>query len=288
MGTRVAVVATSGAADDAVDATREVFEWWEATFSRFRPGSELSAVNAAAGTWTEVTPFFLGVLATALVAASDTDGVFDPALGLQIAAIGYDKDFGALPVDGPPPVFRPGGGWRRVRLDARSSAVAVPPGAALDFGGIAKGLAVDAALARLARLGLAPALVEAGGDLGVTGVPQPGRAWPVALRECGDAVVHLTRGALATSATGRRRWRRGAAPLHHLIDPRSGRPATTGVRSATVAADACGQAEVAAKAALVLGPRRGARFLEERGLAGLLLLDDGRRVAVGDWPESAS
>jgi len=93
--------------------------------------------------------------------------------------------------------------------------------------------------------------------------------WPVAIDgPRGSVTVPLARGALATSGIGRRRWRRGASERHHLLDPRSGRPAWTGLWSVTAVAGTCAQAELAAKVAFVLGRGPGTEFLRGQAPAG--------------------
>lgn len=283
MGTRVTVVAPEAHADEAVAVVQALFVRWECRFSRFLPDSELSLLNRAAGRPVPVSRLMARVLGVALDAARGTAGLFDPSLGLSIVAAGYDRPFGGLAGEGPAPRFRPGGGWREIDLDPVARTVTVPEGVAIDLGGIAKGLAVDASLRMLDGLGVPTALVEAGGDLAVLNAP-PGGAWPVEIREApGTPVVSLLRGALATSTTARRFWMRGGRPLHHILEPATGRPSETGLRAVTVAADRCGQAEVAATAAMLLGPRRAAEFLELQGLPGLLVLHDGGCVPVAGW-----
>lgn len=186
-----------------------------------------------------------------------------------------------------------GGGWRRIRIDPRDRAVTLPAGVGLDFGGIAKGMAVDAAIARLRAMGLRSALVNAGGDLAVLGAPLGGDVWPIAVTGTGiesaldpsaSRTVPLRSGALATSGIARRHWRQGGKQRHHLVDPRTGEPAESGLWSVSVAAERCEQAEVAAKVAFLLGMERGAWFLDGHGLAGLLAATGGTWRSVGGWP----
>lgn len=108
--------------------------------------------------------------------------------------------------------------------------------------------------------------------------------WQVAFAEADDAAVTLTSGALATSGVTRRRWVQDGVERHHLIDPRSGLPADSGLRSVSVAAPTCAQAEVAAKVALVLGRDAGIAFLGRLGLPGLLTLTDGAVHETATWP----
>ncbi len=183
------------------------------------------------------------------------------------------------------PLVGSGGGWRRIALDAAHRRITAPPGVGLDLGGIAKGLAVDAALARLAALGVANALINAGGDLAVRGLPPYREAWPIAVpgrRQCWTIPLH--HGAIATSGIARRRWQQGSTPRHHLLDPRTGQPSVSGLWSVTVAGGTCGQAEVAAKIAFLRGLADGADLLTTHGLAGVLVSADGMWRTAGGWP----
>jgi thiamine biosynthesis lipoprotein len=81
-------------------------------------------------------------------------------------------------------------------------------------------------------------------------------------------------GGLATSGVLSRRWRRGGRERHHLIDPRTGRPSDSPWRAVTVSGDSCLAADVAAKAAFLLG-EDGPDWLDERGLPGRFLGSDG-------------
>jgi thiamine biosynthesis lipoprotein len=286
MGTEVSVVAEADAAAGAGAEVARLFERWERALSRFRPDSELSRLNARAGRPVVVSELLLEALASALAAARATAGLYDPTLLRALERLGYDRSFEQVPARAPaaPVPDSPGGGWRHIRLDRRDRTVTLPEGVGVDLGGIGKGMAVDAAVERLRAGGLDAVMVDAGGDLRVLGTPAGLGAWPVAIDGPGDSLtVPLARGALATSGIGRRRWRRGASERHHLLDPRSGRPAWTGLWSVTVAAGTCARAEVAAKTAFILGPRAGADFLAGKRLAGLLATDSGAWRAAGSW-----
>lgn len=283
MGTRVEVLVPAGRTP-ALSATRRLFGEWEAALSRFDPGSDLSRINR--GEAAVAGPVLGAALRAALVAAWWTGGLYDPGLGAQVAQAGYDRSFDDVPPAGPAhdtPAL-PGGAWRGIRLrdDGR---LRTPPGLLLDLGGIAKGLAADAAAAALRRDGVTAGMINAGGDLVVWGRGPSRGAWPIAMREApGAPAVPLRRGALATSGTSRRRWERGGRTMHHVIDPRTGRPAATDLRAASVVADRCADAEAAATAALVLGSEEGTAFLLGHGLHGLLVPVDGPPRPVGAWP----
>lgn len=288
MGTDVVVLTERDARHgaDGIAAVRTLFADWDATLSRFRADSELSRLNASGG-----RPFVAGrllaeVLWQSLEAAAATGGLFDPTVHDRLVDLGYDRTFDALRADDVETVLRAWrpGRWRAIQLDRRTGTVRLPEGVALDFGGIAKGMAVDAATERLGDFGVESAAVAAGGDLAVRGLPSDGGAWDVGVElPAGTLDVSLPSGAFATSTTLRRRWLRGGAWRHHLIDPRTGLSAESDVVSASVAAATCREAEVAAKTALILGAEAGRRFLDGLGLDGLLAHADGTVIRVGSW-----
>jgi thiamine biosynthesis lipoprotein len=240
-------------AADAFEIVRRTFEREDERFSRFRHGTEISRVNGSAGRWTEVSGPFMKVLLLALEAARVTGGLFDPTVLPALLAAGYDGDFddivaGARLALHPP---EPCGRWPEIEI--RGDEIRVPAGVALDFGGIAKGWTVDRAAKRLKRL-VPWALVDAGGDLRIVGrCPPGGLAIGVEDPRDPDGEVlrlRVQRGALATSSVTTRSWGPG---MHHLIDPRTSRPADTGVLQATVWAPTCSGAEMGSKWALLEG-----------------------------------
>jgi thiamine biosynthesis lipoprotein len=269
---------------------RTLFAGWEDALSRFRPDSELSLLNQQAGVPVTVSRLLYNVLATALEAARATGGLFDPTMLRQIADLGYDRSFETLPAAMPDAaaILAPGGGWRDIRLDSERRQVTLPPGIGVDLGGIAKGMAVDATLARLRALGISMALVNAGGDIAVLGIPPGADSWSIAVPGRDQSwAIPLRMGALATSGRARRHWRQGDQERHHLLDPRTGKPAGASLLSVTAVAASCTLAEVAAKVAFVLGVDAGIEYLEFQGLAALLVEETGAWRTAGHWPIAA-
>ena len=267
MGVEVAVC---GASDDELAGIRRLFEEWDGIFSRFRPESELNRVNRDASAVIVLSRPFAHALRTALRAASATDGLVDPTLGAAIEAAGYDRHFSELSDDERPLGPASPGCWRTLRLSGRL--LSRPLGVVLDLNGVVKSLAVDAALELISGDGF----VAAGGDLAARGGAIVGLP--------GDSALRLRSGGIATSGTTKRRWRRGGAVQHHLIDPRTGRPADSRWDEVTVAAGSCLGADLAAKAAFLLS-QDGPDWLDERDLPGRFRTGE-RAVVNRAWTES--
>ena len=290
MGTTISLLLPDFQAALGVQIVRTLFTEWEQALSRFLPESELSQLNQRAGIPTAVSDLLYHVLATALTAAQATRGLYDPAMLDQLIQLGYDRSFDDLPAVRSAFLFpgEPGGGWRGIRVNPLSRRVTLPVGIKLDFGGIAKGMAVDAALENLRLSGVHTALVNAGGDLAVLGLPPAAEHWQLAVpgRER-FWTIPLRQGAVATSGIAHRHWWQGQTLRHHLLDPRTGLPAQGDLWSVTVVADRCEQAEVAAKVAFILGSKPGADFLQKHRIAGLLVREDGTWETVEPWPARA-
>jgi FAD:protein FMN transferase len=284
MGTTVTAILPESRSDESVQIVEHLFARWEQALTRFRDDSELSRLNQHAGSFTVVSPLLFEVLSTAVSAEAATDGVYDPTLLTQLKQAGYDRSFELLPANQPPAQThpRPRGAWREITLDTTTRCVYVPPGTQIDLGGIAKGMAVDAALEALRERGVTSALVNAGGDMGVIGLPPELDHWPVAIPT--GVTIQLYRGAMATSGQTHRRWQQGGQIRHHIIDPRTGMPAQSPILTATVVADRCAQAEVAAKVAFILGGKGGIAFLKRHRIEGVLALDNGDCEMTGGWP----
>ena len=285
MGCEVAVLAPSSR-PDAEQLTQEVFARWDARFSRFRPDSELEGLNNAGGRPFRASAPMLTVLGAALRAARATDGLFDPLVGGRMAELGYERTYEQLPAKRSASTLRDwrAGAWREIVVDAEHETVQLPLGYRVDLGGIAKGMAVDAAIEAMVIAGVPDVAVSAGGDLAVSGLPPGQESWMVAIEDTpAETVVAIRQGALATSSVRRRRWVVNDAERHHLLDPRTGLPATGPIVQASVAAATCGQAEVAAKMAILSDLPGAIGRLEQHRLAALLVMSNGEAWRVGTW-----
>jgi len=311
LGTTATVVVTDAAAlADARAAVEAELAAIDRAASRFREDSELLALNAAAGGGpVAVSPLLAQAIAVALRAARTTGGAVDPTLCGDLVRAGYDRDFGELAAarevvgatgahtaSGLAVARGPRGrtlprrpAWPAIQLDRARGRVTLPAGVALDLGATAKALAADRAAHAAQRAGGCGVLVSLGGDVAVAG-PAPGDGWAIHVTEdhaapesAAGQTVTIRSGGLATSGTTVRRWRAGGERRHHILDPRTGRPAAVVWRTASVAAASCVDANTASTAAIVRGADAAAWLLRHR-LPARLVAARGRVLLVGSWP----
>ncbi|HVT69253.1 MAG TPA: FAD:protein FMN transferase, partial [Trebonia sp.] len=186
----------------------------------------------------------------------------------------------ALPVQ-----VRQAPGWRRVHLDGRT--LTVPQGIRLDLGATAKAWTADRCARLVAGALGTGVLVELGGDLATAGAG-PSHGWRVRVQDQpGDPacqVVIPSGSAMATSSTTSRTWRRGDRLLHHILDPRTARPAAPVWRTVSVAAATCADANTAATAAIIRG-RQALPWLAGLRLPARLVAADGTVHTITGWPD---
>jgi thiamine biosynthesis lipoprotein len=261
------------------------FEGWEARLSRFRPESELNQLNKVQDEWLRVSDVLFENLRASQWAAQYSQGLFDPTMLVAIEALGYDRDFDLLmnhKTENSIGVSAPAFGFPLVKLDPARKRVRLPLGVAIDLGGISKAWAAEQAAQRLGRL--APALVDAGGDIALSGPRMQDQSWPIAVAspffpEEDLGWLWVKEGVVATSGRDYRRWQAQGEWHHHLLDPRTGFPAETDVIAATVVGDHSWQAEAGAKAALILGAEQGLAWLNQKPeVEGLLVRETGNVV----------
>jgi len=279
MGTEVSVeLQAAGRADAeaAIAAVMAEMHRIDATMSPHRADSELSRVNAGAAQGpVPVSPGMFGLLSRAVAFSKLSGGVFD----ITFASAGnlYDYRAGVAPDPTALADALPLIDWRHLQLDAATRSVRFArPGVRIDLGGFAKGHAVDNAVAILHKLGIANAMVAAGGDSHVMG-SRGGRPWTVAVRDprregAVVAVLPLEDVSISTSGDYERFFERDGVRCHHLLDPRTGR-SPAGVRSVTIIADDGLTTEAFSKTVFVLGVEEGLRFVEAHAGIDAVIVD---------------
>jgi len=258
MGGQVDIAVLDGPAS-SLDAGRRLVDHLERAWSRFLPDSEISRLNRAGGEWVPIGPATRTLLGLMQEGHDASDGLFDPTVLGAVTAAGYDRS-----------VTWPGPGRPMPRLDGHGAPGAAPglgslaidhgrariaSGVGVDPGACGKGLAADMVVEALLEAGAAGVLVSVGGDVAAGGATPDDRGWGVRVTGPGDrvlALLALSGGGVATSATWRRRWQRAdGTTAHHVVDPRTGSSSTGPIVQATVLAATAGWAEVMATTFLV-------------------------------------
>ena len=247
----------------------------EQAASRFRAGTEILALNDAAGSGpVVVSPVLLDLVTCALTADAMTDGACDPTVGDALISMGYDRDFDAIHDVDPAIVARPAPGTSGIVVDRTASTVDLPEGVHLDLGATAKARAADRAAESIATALGCGVLVDLGGDLRTAGSP-PSAGWQIGITtEARSGSTAAVDEVIAVTDE----------VAHHVIDPASGRPADRVWSMVTVAASTCVLANTLSTASLVWG--EDALFeLPQRSMAARLVRPDGSVERVGGWPE---
>jgi len=298
----VSVTVEAGSPDRAERVVRDLMADVDAAVSRFRDDAELVRVARHGGRLVPASALTVELVQVALQAARATDGAVDPTLGADLAALGYDADLDVVRAAprGRAAGTRTGLGqlealhrpswplrrdWRSVRVDPELRLVGVPAGVGLDLGAVAKAWTADEAARRVHALDGHAVLVEIGGDLALAG--RPSRPWQVDVAERRGGAgtrVAVTRGGLATSSTRERRWTTtDGVPAHHLLDPRTGRPADSSWRTVAVWAPSAVLANTLSTAAVVRGPEA-LPWLQRDDVAARVGTVAGAVEHVGGWP----
>lgn len=272
------------AIEAAVKAALALFGRVDRTCTRFDPSSALMQLNARPRDWVGVAPECFKALVAAQHAHQQTQGRFDPRVLEALVALGYDRTLpfgredvvlgGSVGFGRPRPAQKP---WRP-RFRGATSEVRLD-GSAVDLGGIGKGLAVRWA-SELLRPVAPDHLVEAGGDCHCSGTAPDGGDWLIGVEDPRGgsdpiAVLALRDRAVTTSSVRLRHWKAAGKEVHHLIDPRTGRPGGDGLLAVTVVGADAAMAEVWSKVLFLEGPKKIAGLAARRSLAALWVTKNG-------------
>jgi FAD:protein FMN transferase len=247
----------------------------ESRFTRFSASSELSELNRSAGKPFRASADLFTVVALARRYFHLTRGLFDPSILPDLKQAGYDRSMDVLRTQGAAPLFESllsgqRSSFSEIELDESDRTILLPPGMEIDLGGIAKGWITEQAAAILSDVSRA-CVVDAGGDMFMVGYPDGLEQWPIVLEDPLQPDTTLTSfrvdpGAVATSSITKRTWRQAGMSRHHIIDPRTGKPALSNWISVTVIAPHAHQAEVFAKALLIAGPQEAQEIARNSGI----------------------
>jgi thiamine biosynthesis lipoprotein len=281
MGTLVTVhvVLEAEGVSSAID---RAFSWFfeiERICTRFDLQSELMQLTGRIGEPVAASPILYEAVQFAIAMAEETGGAFDPTVGHRMAALGFNREHrsgATVSCSGVEDAC-----YKDIQLDADHRTILLRKPLTLDLGAVAKGLAVDTAARELAPF--RDFAIDAGGDLYLGGMNPQGEPWSAGIdhpRRDGELIesLRISDKAVCTSGDYERGW--------HILDPRSGEPATA-VASVTVIAESAMLADALATAAFVLGPVGGIDLLNRLGVDGLIVTPELQRYETGGLRRAA-
>ena len=271
-------------------AEKELHTLDEAVLSRTAEGSELYALNTSNGETVEcgADDILPALIETALTISDATDGAFDPTLAPVLDAWGFTKDEHRVPPADELKELLSHTGCGKVALEKTADGwtVTLLDGAQLDLGGIAKGYAADLLRAQLEKEGVTSATLDLGGDVFVMGRKTDGSDWRIAVKDPADTesylgVVSAADKFIVTSGVYERYFEENGVRYHHILDPKTGCPAESGLVSVTVLCENGAWADALSTACFVLGPDGALALRDDLADQGtdfelILVTDDGR------------
>jgi len=267
------------AADEALAEVKKV----EDSMNFFDPKSEISRINRAAGKKAvEVSDEVLEVISLSKSYGEETAGAFDIAVGPLIPLWGFGEN-PRIPSQSEIDRVLPLVNLEDIEIDGETKTVLLKrPGMMIDLGGVAKGYAADKAIETLKKRGVTQALITTGSTTRVLDSKPDGEPWRIGIehpRKSGQTIgiLNLVDKSVSTSGDYQRYFIKDGKRYHHILDPKTGKPAG-GVMSITVVAGrSCAEADILSTAIFVMGYPRGMSFIEKTGdLEGVLVTSDGR------------
>ncbi|MGK2956372.1 MAG: FAD:protein FMN transferase [Solirubrobacterales bacterium] len=294
LGGKVTIRAGGAGAAAAIASAEKATQDLHRRLTRFEVDSELCLLNSDPRREVPSSPLMIRFAEAVRTAGELSNGLVDATLLEAIEDAGYTD---SIDSDSATPVAsmfdaiaetscQPASGsrsrlWETVTVDHTTNTVRRPPGVKFDSGGIGKGLAADVVAELLD--GLDYFAVECSGDLRFGSQTDQPRQILVASPIIGEDPIgelRMTGGAVATSGITKRSWiNDDGRPAHHLIDPRTGKPAYTGVLQVTAVAPTAVEGEIRAKAALLAGPDEAPSWLVH---GGVIVLQGNEVLTVGE------
>ncbi len=294
MGTHIAFAAYTTPSVDAAKAKAtfqaaiDEIKRIEALMTTWRPESEVSRINTAAGkSAVKVSDETFNVIKESVHASEISEGTFDITFHTLHGLWKFDEDLDPHPpTDAAVKARLPFVGYKNIKLDDKAKTVMLAQEKTqIGLGGIAKGYAVDAAVRVLEKAGLTSFFVQAGGDLFARGRKPDGSEWQAGVRDPRGsegkyfATLPLTDHAFSTAGDYERSYVVNGKRYHHIIDPRTGQPATA-CRSVTIWAPNAFLADEIDDAVFILGPDKGMKLVESLDGVGAVIVDAKNNVGI--------
>jgi thiamine biosynthesis lipoprotein len=286
LGTVCTVRLVQGGDDKLLDTAFARLRQIESELTVNKPGSEIDAVNAAAGKH----PVKVGADAIAIIKkdlgyCAMTDGAFDPSVGPLVKLWGIGTDHARLPAQSEIDAAKKLVGWKDIVLDENAGTVYLKrPGMALDLGSGTKGYATDQLVELFKSAGVKSAIIDLGGNIFVMGSRPDGKPWRVGLQNPDSSergaylgIADLSNKTMVTSGVYERFFIKNGKRYHHILDPFTGYPVDNGLTSVTIITDRSFDADGFTTALFAVGRERGMELGIKAGV-GVIMVDDKNRV----------
>lgn len=266
-------------AGNAVEAAFEVMRSFEGMASFFKPESELARWNAER----TITPTasFVRLLQAATEGFHRTDGVFDPSFAILAKAWGFYDQQGRIPPNDEIASCLSMTGWDRQILPADGTrgpwggAITLATGSLVDLGGVAGGVAIEAAAEAMRRCGCTAFIIDEGGDLWMEGSKPDRTPWRVSVKDPrgnGSLALIETRTPLAVSTSGdyERFVQVDGKRYNHIFQMKTGRPAEA-FRSVTVAAASPVECDILSTSLFAMEPEVSREYAAKNNIAAMMI-----------------
>ncbi len=271
MDTAVTVRVFAADAEEIIDATFTAMKEVAQKADRFDPESEVSKINDPGGEPVQVSPEIFQIIESSLKWAQESQGVFDITIGSLVDVWGFSVQDPVVPSQKEIAAALDVVDYEEVEVCPAGKTVKVPQGFTLDLGGVAKGFVVDRGMEVLKDLGIEAAYINAGGDIRVLGPKPDGSPWRIGIRDprvsenssiLEEYIVQMATGSIVTSGDYERYFSYDSQRYHHLLDPRTGYPASV-LRSVSVVGPSAVEADIFSTLIFVLGNEAGREFIEK-------------------------
>jgi thiamine biosynthesis lipoprotein len=275
LGTDISIQIVSDDVNSGVEGEiKKFYQEREKIFSRFSENSELSYLNKKLLKYNKASSDIIEVADKCLIYHKQTEGYFDPRIINVLENIGYNKDFkkisqgqfGSIEVE---PLSS------NLEDDLKINGDKIYFGRRMDFSGIAKGYITDEASEFLRQKGYDNFLVDSGGDIRVSGKDEDGESWMISVEGMEEEKILLELDndflSVATSGITRKKWENKSGKFHHLINPKELNKFSFDLKSVTVVAKTCEEADVWAKNLFLMGKDEGLKFSEKNNIRSLFL-----------------
>lgn len=283
MDTYITLVAYGEGGTEALEAVERRICELEALLSVTDEGSDVYEINHSLGTPVKVSTETAEILDFSLKTAKQTGGTFDPTVYPIVTAWGFTTGNYRLPPQSEIDNLLRLVGYEKVQI--LGNEILLPPEMQLDLGAVAKGYAGDVAVELLKEQGISSAIVNLGGNVQTIGAKPDGNAWHIGIKapNANDyfGILEVQNLAVVTSGGYERYFTAENGEVYwHIIDPFSGKPAHSGIVSATVVAEEGRLCDALSTAVFVMGTERAADFWRTNSGFEMVLLTDDNRIYI--------